>query len=181
MFLHLKQVQGLVHHGLWRCALPWAKTHPCHTLPLWRQNTELQKTCGLLAMQHPVTAGLTEVLTPFVLEAAVTPEIHLAPEGLSFLCVQKSLSSLTLQHTSAMQRDNQRSLHPFTTQFCTGQAQLLQQYLILLLAKSKIPWSKAFWTSALLWAMQSYIQTPWGKMDATSFMEWNGSIHRIIE
>lgn len=99
---------------------------------------------GLLAMQHPVTAGLTEVLTPFVLEAAVTPEIHLAPEGLSFPCVQKSLSSLTLQHTSAMQRDNQRSLHPFTTQFCTGQAQLLQQYLILLLAKSKIPRSKAF-------------------------------------
>jgi len=74
----------------------------------------------------------------------LTPEIHVAPEGLSFPYIQKSLSSLTLQHTSAMQRDNQRPLHPFTAQFCMGQAQLLQQYLTLLLAKSKIPRGEAF-------------------------------------
>lgn len=76
---------------------PWAvemclilgKTHPGNTLSLWRQNTELQKTYGLLAMQQPVTAGLTEAPTPFVLEARMTPEIHLVPEGLSFPYTQK--------------------------------------------------------------------------------------------
>lgn len=135
MFSHLKEVQGLVHHGLWRCALPWAKTHPCHTLHLWRQNTELQKTwaVGNATPCHSWSHSSNTFCFGGYSDPRDTP-----PEGLSFPYIQKSLSSLTLQHTSAMQRDNQRSFHPFTAQFCMEQAQLLQQYFIFALGYAEL-------------------------------------------